>query len=334
MKKPDGMQYLHDNEIEFFRKLDSFVPDRVFDAHAHLWRSLYYPTETPSMFGRDVTCQDHHRILGAIFGKRQIGGWYLPKPILRNEETDALPVSEWVAKCVKDIPNCPGAFLVRPVDSPEYVREQVKRLGLKGYKCYHCHAVKKPTLEADIPEYLPEDLVKVADEESLVITLHMVKSRALADESNIHWIRHYCKTYPNIKLILAHSSRAFQPDHNFEAIERIADLENVYFDMSANCEPLAHQTIMRMVGHDRLMYGTDFGCASHRRGRHGAVEDTFFWLYDDSPVWQEKHTTIRPVLIMLESLRSLKWACWSERLSDSQVEDIFWNNAAGVFGLA
>ena len=25
------------------------------------------------------------------------------------------------------------------------------------------------------------------------------------------------------------------------------------------------------------------------------------------------------------------WACWSEWLSDSQVEDIFWNNAAELF---
>ena len=43
--------------------------------------------------------------------------------------------------------------------------------------------------------------------------------------------------------------------------------------------------------------------------------------------------TIKPVLVGLEHLRSLKWACWSERLSDSAVEDIFWNNAAKLFNL-
>ncbi|GIT28908.1 MAG: hypothetical protein Ct9H300mP1_09540 [Planctomycetaceae bacterium] len=30
--------------------------------------------------------------------------------------------------------------------------------------------------------------------------------------------------------------------------------------------------------------------------------------------------------------RALKWACWSEKLSDSQVEDIFYNNAARLLG--
>ena len=59
-----------------------------------------------------------------------------------------------------------------------------------------------------------------------------------------------------------------------------------------------------------------------------AAVDSFLWLYEESPVWKEKHNTIKPVLIGLESLRAIKWACWSERLSDSQVEDIFWNNAA------
>jgi predicted TIM-barrel fold metal-dependent hydrolase len=38
------------------------------------------------------------------------------------------------------------------------------------------------------------------------------------------------------------------------------------------------------------------------------------------------------VIVGLEHIRSLKWACWSEKLSDSQVEDIFYNNAARLLG--
>ena len=334
MQMTDKQRFLRDDELEFFRnKLDSFVPDKVFDAHAHLWRSLYYPHETPAAFGDDVTCDTHRRLLGEIFGNRRIGGWCLPKPILRDEHNDALPAGEWVSHCVKNEPYYRGAFLVRPGDDPEYVRQHVKRLGLKGFKCYHVFAQRPNTWEADIPEYLPEELVRVADQEGLIITLHMVKSRGPADEGNLHWIRHYCKNYPNMKLILAHSARGFQPDHNLAAIGKLKDLDNVYFDVSANCEAPAHQSIMRIMGHERLMFGTDFGLASHTRGRSVAVADTFLWLYENSPVWQEKHKRIQPVLIALESLRSLKWACWSERLSDGQIEDVFWNNAAELFEL-
>ena len=72
---------------------------------------------------------------------------------------------------------------------------------------------------------------------------------------------------------------------------------------------------------------------SHARGRSLSAADSFIWLNEDSPVWGEKHLAIDPVLVGLEHLRSLKWACWSERLTDSQVEDVFWNNAARVLGV-
>jgi glutamate-1-semialdehyde 2,1-aminomutase len=221
---------------------------------------------------------------------------------------------------------------VGPQDDPEWVRSEVRRLGLHGLKCYHVNAPVPRTWDADIPDYLPERLVKVADEEGWVITLHMVKSRAVADPGNIRWIRRYCETYPNMKLILAHSARGFQPAHNLEGLPKLTGLDNLYFDTSANCEPIAHEAIIRIIGHKKLMYGSDF-TVSHLRGRSVGAADSFLWLYEESPVWGEKHTQIKPVLIGLEHLRSLKWACWSARLSDKEVEDIFWNNAAGLFGI-
>jgi glutamate-1-semialdehyde 2,1-aminomutase len=172
----------------------------------------------------------------------------------------------------------------------------------------------------------------MADREGWAITLHMVKSRAVADPGNIHWIRHYCTTYPDMRLILAHSARGFQPSHNLEGLPKLAGLQNLYFDTSTNCEPIAHEAIIRTFGHQRLMYGSDLP-VSHMRGRSAGVGDSFVWLYKDSPIWQEKHRRIEPVLIGLEHLRSLKWACWSARLNDNAIEDIFWNNAAKLFSV-
>ena len=172
--------------------------------------------------------------------------------------------------------------------------------------------------------------MELADEEGLAIVLHMVRSKAVSDDENIHWIHRYCRSYPNAKIILAHSARGFQPGHNLEGLPKLAALENLYFDCSANCEPLAHQVIIRLFGHLRLLYGSDFP-VSYLRGRSLAAGDSFVWLNESSPVWGEKHERVKSVLAGLENLRSLKWACWSERLSDSQVEDIFWNNAAGLF---
>ena len=44
----------------------------------------------------------------------------------------------------------------------------------------------KPTGQVDIPQYLPEPFVKVANEKGWTINMHLVKTRAVVDPSNIH----------------------------------------------------------------------------------------------------------------------------------------------------
>lgn len=67
---------------------------------------------------------------------------------------------------------------------------------------------------------------------------------------------------------------------------------------------------------------------SHLRGRCVVVGDSFVWLYEDMLNWDAvSFQKVRPVFVGLESLRILKQAAWHLRLTDSQVEDIFCNNA-------
>ena len=321
-----------DVDREFFqRELDTFLPDRIYDAHAHMWKQDWASFTLGPGIG-DVGMAEYDSAIAEIHGGRPTETLFLSfvTPDHRDRIADA---NAWTAAQIDSRPACRGHFFVTPQDDPEWVRDEVRRLGLHGLKCYHTFADRDPTWEASIPEYLPEPLVAVADDEGWTITLHMVKSRAVADPDNLHWIRKYCRTYPGMQLILAHSSRGFQPAHNLEGLGQLTGIDNLWFDTSANCEPIAHQAIMRLIGSDRLMYGSDLP-VSHSRGRVLGAGDNFVWLYEDSPVWGEKHTLVEPVLIGLEHLRSLKWACWSERLTDQQIEDVFWNNAARLFQLA
>ena len=47
----------------------------------------------------------------------------------------------------------------------------------------------------------------------------------------------------------------------------------------------------------------------------------------------EKHILLQPVLIGLESLRSIRLACERLKLSERQVEDIFYGNAAALLDI-
>ena len=103
--------------------------------------------------------------------------------------------------------------------------------------------------------------------------------------------------------------------------------------MSAVTDVGACEAIIETLGHDRLLYGTDFP-VSHLRGRCVAIGDGFLWLYDDTLDWQTaSFQPLQPVFVGLESLRVLKQAAWHCRLGDSQVEDIFCNNVRRLLGL-
>ena len=317
---------------EFFeRELASFVPDRIFDAHTHLWIDGEVCFKVPGVEG-SIGSDEYLRLMQDLHPGRRMAALFISFAMGDHPES-ADRINEWIGQQVAHHPDFRGEFFVRPDDDPEWVRQEVRRLGLHGLKCYHWFAPSKPSWEASIPEFLPERLVKVADEEGWVITLHVVRSRACADPDNLYWIRRYCETYPNMRLILAHSARGFQPTHNFEGLAALQGLDNLYFDTSVNCDPLAHQVVLRLFGPKKLMYGTDLPI-SHHRGRSVAVADSFLFLDDAMPIWKHNHATIEPVLLGLEHLRSVKWACWSERLNDRDVEDIFWNNAAGLLGVS
>jgi len=129
---------------------------------------------------------------------------------------------------------------------------------------------------------------------------------------------------------LAHAARGFNPWHTIEGVNALAGLENVWCDTSAVTEAGAFEAIVDVLGPSRLLYGTDFH-VSHMRGRCVAIGDSFHWLYAEEMGLEEKHAQLQPVLIGLESLRSVLLGLHRLRLTPRQVEDVFFGNAAALF---
>ncbi|GIV99392.1 hypothetical protein [Roseiflexus sp.] len=82
-----------------------------------------------------------------------------------------------------------------------------------------------------------------------------------------------------------------------------------------------------------VLYSADFPI-SHMCGRCVALGDSFHRFYAEDMRLDERHTTLHPALIGSESLRSLKLAAWRLKLSDRQIEDTFFSNAARLYGFA
>lgn len=318
------------------REVAPFLPDRIFDAHAHLFTHEHFAPEPVPLSYRDTPeridlATYYHYIDWIHPEKRTKGGLFFGLAFTGNRTAN----NQFVATEIGGAngKNAFGQMIIAPDMEAEYVFDTVQNSGFSGLKCYHTMAQSdEPTWQAAIELYLPEKHMRVADELGLTITLHMVRDRALADPINQATIRRYCESYPNMRLILAHAARGFNPWHTIEGIESLRGIDNVWFDTSAVTEAGAFEAIVETMGHERLLYGSDFH-VSHLHGRCVAIGDSFHWFYANDMNTDEKHIHLEPVLIGLESIRSLRLACQRLKLNDGQIEDIFYNNAGQLFTL-
>jgi glutamate-1-semialdehyde 2,1-aminomutase len=326
-------QLLEQDQELFRRELDSFVPDRIFDAHAHLYARGMFNGDPPGVVGTGpevVDLDEYRRQIDLLLPGRQVSGLFFGFP---NPAMDLAAGNRFLMEQVRRDPASRGQMMVRPNMDPEWIRAEARREGFVGLKCYHVYATEEPTFNAPIPSYLPEEQVRIAHEEGLSITLHLVRPRALADPVNQEVIRAYCERYPNVKLILAHAARGFNPHHTIEGIGTLRGLPNLWCDCSAVTDAGACEAILLTLGVERLLWGSDFP-VSHTRGRCVAIGDSFLWLSPDNTDFAAHYAHVQPTWVGLESLRVLKLAAMTLRLTDAEVEAIFWGNAQAVWGIA
>lgn len=311
----------------FATELNSFVPDYIYDAHAHLYHLSHFPPGAASKFlSAGPVCaglSEFRARMDQITPGRTMDGLFFGYP---HAAIDVESENQFVAAEVGKCGTSHAQMLTPPQMTSEQIHQAVTSLGFSGLKCYHVWSQHQPTFDSKIEDFLPEHHVRAADELELSITLHMVRSRALADPVNQATIRRYCETYPRMKLILAHAARGFNPHHTILGIHSLRGLENVWFDTSAVTDCGAMEAIIRVMGHERLLYGSDFP-VSHLRGRCVGLGDSFLWISASNTELNVPYANLELALVGHESLRALKVAAMSTGLSDSQVEDIFSGNA-------
>ena len=304
------------------RYLADFVPPDAFDAHAHLWRVADLGTPTPVLAaaGLDVVTRKIYdeRLSMWMPDRCPTGGLFFPFP---TRKLDVEGANRHLADEMKADPNSRGLMIVTPRQVPAEVEQQVIDDGFIGFKVYHLFAEREDTFNAPTEEFIPEWAWEIAQQHGLVIMLHMVLPRALAEPQNQNYIREHCEKYPNAKLILAHAARGFCGKHTVEGIESIRGLDNVFFDTSAACEPAAFEAILKVFGPTRLLFGADF-CVTEMRSRCVDLGDDFLWL-DEIRADFSKARSAKPTLLGIESLLALRQACQNQNLDATDIEEVF-----------
>ena len=330
-----GTELYNKNDYEAIKVLKDFLPDKIFDAHAHVVDCDFVPALRGKYDNNIATSEDYKNFISELLGspkELRMNLISFPSRGMRDESNGMLKASDdfLVNELSKDSKNV-GEIIVLANESYEHLEKRIAHPGIKGFKCYHVYSDREDTFNANIGEYLPESAWEIANERKMCITLHMVKDKALADEENVKYICEMAKKYKDATLILAHAARSFAAWTAIENIGKIAHLENVWYDFSAVCESPAMFQIMRKSGVERCMWGSDFPvCAD--RGKAISFADTFYWIYQKDIDAFSSKTTLNNWLIGTENLMATRQACILAELSESQIEDLFYNNAARLFG--
>ncbi len=325
--KENGNWTFNETDAAIVAAVQKYLPGRMFDIHAHLYRKCDLGRPCPEFVGQgpDIADMDAWRMfLGKVCGaERLAGALFVPYPVKRGD-VDA--GNDFLVEQAGRAEMSRGLIVVTPDSDPAKTETYFQNPKIIGFKPYHVFAHREQTFGAAIEEYLPEWVWEMAHAHRAVILLHLVRHAALSDPENQRSIRKYCTKYPKATLILAHAGRGFHAPNTIQALPALLDLDNLYFDSAAVCEPDALMAIVKHFGPRRLLWGSDFP-VSQQRGTCVTVGDAFSWICPTRIDVDAAAPACHPTLVGLESLRALTLVAELMDLAPKDLEDICFLNA-------
>ena len=313
-------------------ELDAFVPQRIFDAHAHLWNEAHMGAAAVAGSMLEVDLADTEKWDGVFLPGRTVDYLILGMP---RVGVDVRAHRRWVAEEMAARPNSRRHCLVTPDSDLDEIATDIDELGFTGLKPYRTYATTGDHNGCRIHEFLPHEQMELANDRGMWVTMHLSRSDGCGDEQNLADLEEYTtKRYPRLKWILAHCGRSFTYYPLQQGVERLRDMPNIWYDTSAVTDVMAHYTLVKEEDHRRVMYGSDNMTANSFHGHYVAMGR--FWYQTGPPEVASKpdiHTHHRPVLSIYQQLLCQLHAYRIAELDRSQVEDIFFNNAAAAFDL-
>ena len=314
-------------------ELEDFVPDRLMDAHVHLFNSGDFD-ELPERLSKteDNKLADLNAWADVLYPGRRMNYLVLGNP---SPAIDVQRHVDFVKSEIEPIPETRHNRLVKPGCKIEDIARDLEHPQIIGLKPYRTLSVTGDIAQCRIHEFLPHEQMELANDRSAWVTLHLSRYHGCADRHNLDDLEEYTtRRYPNIKWQLAHCARSFTYWPIRQAIERLRDMPNIYYDTSAVTDVRPYVTLLTQEDTKRIFWGTDGAVAAFFHGFYAAMGRSWQHFDADASGLQFAHCDGRPILSVYEQLMSLKFAAEMAQLSRDQIEGIFWNNATAAFGIA
>lgn len=323
-------------------EIRDFVPDKMIDVHCHVWRSADRkkpdPGEVkrtvtwPSLVAKDNSIEDLQETYKLMFPDKEVTPLFFASTEKETQGICNAYIRESMAKT-----GYPALYYSSPDQSAEELRRMILMGGFLGVKSYLNLSPKYlPEAEIRILDFFPKHQLAVLNEMGGICMCHIPRHGRLKDPINIAQILEIKREFPRVRLIIAHIGRAYTESDIGNAFEELSESKDLMFDFCANTCETAMTALLKAVGPNRVMFGSDFPILRMRMRR---IEENNTYinlippgLYGDPK--QDSH--LREVseeegkqltFFMYEEIRAFKRAAATCGLTKADVERAFYGNA-------
>jgi len=337
-----------DTDRAFYEQhLTGFLPPRMIDTHTHVWLDAFRKaTDTaprgptwPNRVASQQTVEDLAATYRAMFPASSVTSLLLGMP---TRDIDLELTNAYVAECAAR-----SGYPALLVSTPEWPAEELERRaqagGFRGLKPYlELAPAHIASADVEIFDFLPRQHLEVANHHGWLVVLHIPRPRRLKDPVNLAQMLEIERNYPRVRLIIAHIGRAYCPEDVGDAFAVVGETRRMCFDICANTNPWVMEQLLRAVGPQRVLFGSDLPIVRMRMRRiceNGSYVNLVPpGLYGD--VSNDSHMREvsqaegeRLTFFLYEELLAFRQAAEAVGLSAEDVADVLYGNAARMLGI-
>ena len=329
-------------DADFYQThIEKRLPDKIIDAHMHINLPEHVASVSEMTIKGDwalecgmvMTYEDANYYHQTLFPGKKVHILGLPWPL---PEADIKANNQYLAD-LKQKGMLQALMTIRPEWPASYVEEILLAGNYAGFKPYPYMAAAKKGADISIFDFLPHEHLAVADRHRKAVLLHLPRKGRLADPDNIIELRQIVQKYPNIKLVLAHFGRCFNPVYFETGIKELGDeLKALYFDTAAVINPAVHQLALENLQYQKILFGTDFPILLWHGKREwteteyiNLCREDFSWNLHQYPDKEDKYT-----FFVYEQIKAILDSINQRPEKDKLRQAIFFDNAASVYGMS
>jgi len=326
-------------------KLLDFLPGQIIDVHTHVWKAEHARLG-PDAFARVVSwpsrVASENPVEDLVEGYRLLFPGKSVTPLMFASVYDAEsihPMNAYVSECAA-AKKFPALIYAHPSWPARELEKRIKDGRFLGAKVYlNMSPAYIPMKEIRIFDFLPPHQLDVLNRNGWVVMLHIPRDGRLRDPVNLAQMLEIEKTWPRVRVIIAHVGRAYCDEDMGDAFEKLSVTKNMVFDFSANTNDRVFEGALRAFGPERCLFGSDMPITRMRmlriceggryinvvpRGLYGDVSGDMNMREADPPDADSIS------FFMYEEVCAIRRAVERIGLGKSDVESIFQKNARRV----